>query len=62
MNFQICEHKETSRIALLSEDDDHKDWKANGEEIQAKTWLNAREKVDMDNIWQSPYGEYYYVE
>lgn len=53
MIFTVCEHKVTSRLALLSENDDPKDWKFNGQE--------TRNKVDMSNIWHSPYGEYFYV-
>jgi hypothetical protein len=61
MKFTICEHKENSRVALLSEADDTKDWKVNGQVIEAANWQEAREQVDISNIWQSPYGEYYYV-
>jgi hypothetical protein len=61
MTYQVCEHKESARIALLSDADERKDWIENGQEIEANSWLEAREKVDMSNIWESPYGEYYYV-
>lgn len=61
MIFTVCEHKVTSRLALLSENDDPKDWKFNGQEIKAQDWQEARNMVDMSNIWHSPYGEYFYV-
>jgi hypothetical protein len=61
MKFTVCEHKGNSRVALLSENDDPKDWNANGQEIEATDWQEARNKVDMSNIWESPYGEYFYV-
>ena len=61
MKFIVCEHKVNSRVALLSENDDPKDWNANGQEIEATDWQEARNKVDMSNIWESPYGEYFYV-
>jgi hypothetical protein len=61
MKFTVCEHKESSRIALLSEVDDTKDWNASGQEIEAANWQEAREQVDTSNIWHSPYGEYFYV-
>jgi hypothetical protein len=61
MNFTVCEHKESCRIALLSENDDSKDWDASDQVIEASNWQSARKKVDMSNIWQSPYGEYYWI-
>ena len=60
MKFTVCEHKVNSRIALLSEDDDPKDWNCNGQVIEAESWQEAREEIDNTYLVELN-GEYFYV-
>jgi len=60
MKFTVCEHKGDLRVALLSENDDTKNWNCNGQVIEANSWQEAREEMNTMNIVELN-GEYFYV-
>ena len=59
--FVVCTCKATERIALIPENEITKDWKPDGQVIEADSWLEAREEVNTSGMWENPGQGWFYA-